>query len=285
MLAIHASLAVQLLVYGLALGSLPALAQVAPAPGSLSFSSSSALPDAPTSGAARVVAPPQSQQQVDLYAEPVRPFSRWAFGVEGGTLGIGVETATPLARTLQLRGGADFLNFGDGFSVDAAQYYGQAHLRAAHISVDWHPANGSFRISPGLLIFGSGFGASVSVAGGKTFELGNTAYTSSPADPVHGSATISMQRRIMPAMTIGWGNVLSQRSRFTIPFEVGAAYTGHYTATLNLAGTACMDPVGCMSTATQQVQQSVSQEESDLNETMKHYQIYPIVSTGIEFRF
>lgn len=246
-------------------------------------SSSSALPEAP-GGSRRVVAPPPSQQQVDLYEGPVRPFSKLGVGAEGGTLGIGLEVVTPLTRTLYLRGGADFLNFGYGLVVDSAQYYGQAHLRSGHMSVDWHPGGGSFRISPGMLVFGSGFSASVLMTGGKSFELGDTAYTSSATDPVHGSATVSMQHKLMPNMTIGWGNVLGQRSHFTIPFEIGAAYTGHYSVGLNLAGTACQG-LGCMSTTSPQVQQSVSQEESQLNETMKHYQIYPFISTGVELRF
>lgn len=246
--------------------------------------SSSAGAETPERSRSVVVSPPQ-QQQVDLYADPVRPFSRFGVAAEAGTLGLGVELATPLSRTLQIRGGADFLNFGYGLTVDAAQYEGEAHLRGGHINADWYPFGGSFRISPGVLVFASGFGASVSVAGGKTFELGDSTYTSSASDPVHGSAAISMERKMMPALTIGWGNLLGEgRQHWNIPFEIGAAYTGQYSVKLNLAGTACTE-YACMSTATPQVQQSVSQEEGQLNETMKHYQVYPIIGTGFSFRF
>lgn len=235
---------------------------------------------------ARVVAPPQSAQQVDLYGAPVHPFSKFALGAEFGSLGLGLQAATPLTRTLNLRAGADFLNFGSGFTVDAAQYESQAHLRSGHISVDWHPMGGGFRISPELLIFKSGFSASVFVAGGQAFELGNTPYVSSATDPVHGGASISMQKTVMPALTIGFGNLIGERRRhWSIPFEIGAAYTGHYTLNLNLAGTACVNYINCMSTSSPQVQNSVHQEESDINETMKHFQVYPIVSTGVAYRF
>lgn len=46
-----------------------------------------------------------------------------------------------------------------------------------------------------------------------------------------------------------------------------------------------MYSIGCMSTSSHQVQNSVHQEESDVNETMKHFQIYPIISSGFAYRF
>lgn len=236
--------------------------------------------------APRVVAPSQDQQQVDLYERPVRPFSSIAMGVEAGTLGIGVEVATPLTGSFNLRAGTELLNFGDEFPVDSANYQGEAHLRSGHVAVDFHPFGGAFRISPQLLIFESSFAASVSVPGGNAFELGTASYVSDASDPVHGSAAISMGRRVMPALTIGWGNMLSRHSRrWSIPFEIGAAYTGHYAVNLSLAGTACITYVSCMSTSSDQVQQSVREEEGDLNETMKRFQIYPLLSTGFAYRF
>ena len=229
---------------------------------------------------------PSGSQQVDLYASPVLPFSKIAVGVEGGTLGIGLQLATSLTRTLNLRGGADFLNFAYNLTLDAAEYGGESHLRSGHVSLDWHPLGGGFRLSPTLVVFESSFGASVFVPGGNSFELGKSSYLSAPADPVHGTASIAMARRVMPAFTVGWGNMLGERSRrWTIPFEIGAAYTGHYTVQLNLAGTACINLVFCMSTTNPKVQQSVAEEEGNLNETMKHFQIYPIVTTGFGFRF
>ncbi len=235
--------------------------------------------------AARAVVARPASQQVDLYGEAVRPFSKFSIGFETGTLGIGVQAATPLSRTLNLRAGADFLNFGNSFSLDAAQYESQAHLRTAHVSVDWHPLSGGFRVSPELLIFESGFSASVHVTGGRGFELGNTQYLSSAIDPVHGGASISMGRSVMPAFTIGFGNMLGDRRHWSIPVEIGVAYTGHYTLNLDLDGTACLNYVACMSTRSQQIQTSVHQEESNINETMKHFQVYPILSSGIAYRF
>jgi hypothetical protein len=228
----------------------------------------------------------KGQQHATLYDGPVRPFSALAVQAEAGTLGVGAEMATPITRSFNVRGGAEFLNFGDDFTVDAAQYQSEAHLRSGHVAVDFHPAGGGFRISPQLLIFESAFSASLSVPGGQAFQLGNTGYLSSPTDPVHGRASIIIGRHVMPALTVGWGNMLARHRRhWSVPFEIGLAYTGHYTANLSLSGTACLNYIFCMSTTNPQVQQNMRQEELDLNETMKHFQIYPIVKTGFGWRF
>lgn len=230
------------LVLAFSLGPIALVQQTALGQGTrTSFSSSSLLisdtsakparePAALSSRTSRVVAPPQTAQRVDLYGAPVHPFSRVALGFEFGTLGLGLQAATPLTRTLNLRAGAAFLNFGAGFIVDGAQYESQAHLRSGHLSVDWHPMGGGFRVSPELLLFESGFSSSVFVPGGQAFELGNTPYVSSATDPVHGGASISMGRAVMPALTVGFGNMLGEHHRhWSVPFEIGAAYTGHYT--------------------------------------------------------
>jgi hypothetical protein len=41
----------------------------------------------------------------------VHPFSTFAFGIKAGTLRAGAEVATPLSRSLNLRAGANFVEF------------------------------------------------------------------------------------------------------------------------------------------------------------------------------
>ena len=275
-----------LAVIALAIAASAAGAQSLVGSSSSSAAASDSAPAAAAKGTRIMAVQPSGPTQVDLYNGPVRPFSKMAVGVNIGTLGFGVETATPLSRSFNLRGGANFVNFGLGFGIDSAQYEGQAHLQSGHVALDFHPMGSFFRISPELLIFRSAFSASVYVPGASTFELGNAVLTSSATDPVHGGASLSMQRTTMPALTIGWGNMLGERRRhWTVPFEIGAAYTGHYTMKLNLAGTACYNALYCLSATSPDVQTNMHQEENNINETMKHFQVYPIVSTGFAYRF
>jgi hypothetical protein len=199
-------------------------------------------------------------------------------------MGLGGQIATPLTNWLVLRGGAQLFNFNDGLAVDGANYQGLAKLKFGQLSLDIFPFRG-FHISPGFLYNHSWFSASMSVPAGTSFTLGGNTYTSSTTDPVTGNANIVFARSIMPALTLGFGNMITRgRKHWTVPFEVGAAYTGPYSMKLAVQGSACI-VYGCMSTSTPLIQQSVVQEQSSLNETMKHFQLYPIVSSGISYRF
>jgi hypothetical protein len=216
----------------------------------------------------------------------VRPFSSVAFGTSSGTLGLGGQVATPVTRWLNLRGGIDFFNYGYSLGIDGANYEGQLHLKTGRVSLDFFPFHRGFHVSPGVLIFRSAASAAVSVAGGNAFELGGNTFTSSASDPVNGSASLAFSRTVMPMFTFGFSNMIAKgRRHLTVPLELGAAYTGPYSARLNLGGSACIDQVGCMSTSTPEIQQSVVEEQREINEPMKHYQLYPIVILGIGYKF
>ncbi len=215
----------------------------------------------------------------------MRPFSTIALGVKLSPLGVGAEVATPLARSFNLRGAANFVNIGYGFSEDGANYEGEMHFRSGQAMLDWFPFHGAFHISPGVLIYRSQLFAAASVPAGAQFELGDNGFTSSPADPVHGSATLTFGRSLMPQIMMGWGNLLPRSGRrWSVPFEVGAAYMGHNLVQLNLQGTACVQ-YGCLSTSDPTIQQSIQAEQATFNEDLKRAQVYPILSTGFAYRF
>jgi hypothetical protein len=248
---------------------------------------SSSVNDADAAPAAAAVATvPVTPPAKNSKKQHVRPFSRIAIGTKSGTLGLGGQIATPLASWLTLRGGADFFSFGLTEGIDGATYGGNVSLKSGIACVDIFPFGHGLHISPGIQIFHSTIGATMNVPGGNTFSMGDSSYTSDPNDPVTGNGSIVFSRSIMPSLTVGFGNIITRkdRSHWSVPFEVGAAYTAHYTMQLNLAGSVCSQGF-CQSVGASSVQQSVTQEQSDLNEAAKHYQLYPIISSGIAYRF
>jgi hypothetical protein len=89
----------------------------------------------------------------------------------------------------------------------------------------------------------------------------------------------------MPSLLFGFGNMIPRSGRhWSVPFEVGAAYMGHNAVQLNLQGTVCTQD-GCLSMSNPMIQQSLLLEQSNLNESIKRLQAYPILSTGIAYRF
>ena len=255
----------------------------------ISSSSSSSASGSDALDSAKIVAVPRPLpvRKSSEESDHVRPFSRIAIGTRMGTLGYGGQIATPITRWLNLRGGAEFFNFGYGLINDGTNYNAALHLKSGSISADYYPfRHASFHVSPGALIFKSTLTASMFVPGGNTFSENDTDYTSDPSDPVQGTGKALFERSIMPSLTFGFGNMITRRENrhWSVPFEIGAAYAGHTTVNFNLTGSAC-NIYGCMSVNDPSIQQNVALQQAKINEQAKRFQIYPIITSGVAYRF
>jgi hypothetical protein len=214
--------------------------------------------------------------------ESSKPFDAVGVGVKVSLLGFGGEAATPLSRHFNLRGGVNVFGYDRTFHKDGVDYAGQIHFRSGEAHFDWFPFRGSFHLSPGALIYnGNQVTADASVSGGQSFTLNGTSYTSDPADPVVGTGKISFNKA-GPMLTMGFGNLVPRHHRFSVPFEIGAVYTGAPTMALNLTGSAC-DSTGqnCSSIATDPtIESNVQAERAKINKDVAPFRFYPIISLG-----
>jgi hypothetical protein len=216
----------------------------------------------------------------------MRPFRTAAFGIKANTLGAGVEVATPLSQSLNLRSGYNVFALGYPFGVDGMNYNAQFHFRSSQTTLDWFPMHGGFHISSGILHAQNAISAITSVPAGQNFSLGDQTYLNSVADPVKGTMSVVYPRSFSPLLLLGFGNILPRSSRhLSIPLEAGVAYTGAPTINVNLAGTACTSD-GCASfTNNAEAQTSLQQEIRKINEDLKRVPVYPILSLGLAYHF
>jgi hypothetical protein len=234
---------------------------------------------------------------VSVYVRPVptiaaprmlpdlKPFRTYAFGFKVDTLGLGFEIATPLALRINLRSSINFFAFNDPFSLDGVNYDARLHLKSSETVLDIFPGHG-LHISPGILYFKSSMSAPANVGPGQTFVLGSQTFLNSVDDPVSGSSTVVYPRTFAPMLLIGYGNIIPRSGRhLSVPFEFGVAYTGAPKINVALNGTACTTD-GCVNfTQNAQAQTFLKQEVYNLNEDLKRYPVFPIVSLGLAYRF
>jgi len=211
-----------------------------------------------------------------------------AAGVKISLLGIGGEVAVPITDKMDIRAGFNGFSYDRNFDKDGVSYAGHLNFRSAEAHYDWFPFGGSFHLSPGMLIYnGNKITADAAVAGGQSFDLDNTTYTSDPNNPVHGNGKIDF-KKVAPILTIGWGSLLPGNGRhWSIPFEIGAAYQNAPRATLSLAGGAC-DSTGlnCRDiNSDPSVLSNVQAEQDKLNKDMTSFKFYPLISVGFGYRF
>ena len=244
-----------------------------------------ALPPTPADPAAEEgFVQPVPLKRAPVIFEELRPFRSYAVGFTGSTLGAGFQIATPLAGRINLRYGFNLVEFTDPFSIDGIDYHAGIHLKSSQTTLDWF--FGPFHVSPGILYLKNNMSAPASVGPGRTFVLGTQTFLNSVDDPVTGSSSVIYPRTISPMLLIGYGNVLPRTGQhLSFPVEVGFAYTGAPEINLNLNGTACV-PKGCVTfSQSTDAQGSLKQEIQILNDDLKHYSVFPIVSVGLAYRF
>ena len=220
----------------------------------------------------------------------MRPFSAFAIMATGGFAGFGLEVATPLGNHFNLRAGGTFFSYSGSYDADGITLNGEVKFRSATMSLDYYPfRNSGFRLSPGLTVYnGNNLNAATSVPPGQSFDLGDGTYTSDPADPVHGSASMTFGKRTAPRFTLGYGNMIPRRGgHFSMPFEIGFQYTGTPPKlAYNLEGSACDAMGNCGPLASDPTAQADQAEElSDINSDITLLRFYPIISLGVAWKF
>ena len=218
--------------------------------------------------------------------QEVTPFRSIAIGFKADTLGLGVEFATPMAYRLNLRTSVNFFAFNAPFNIDGVDYNARLHLKSSQTTVDWFPrGEGGFHISPGILYLKNTLSAPASVGPGQTFLLGTQTYTNSVDDPVSGSSTVVYPHSFAPLLLFGYGNMIPRiRKRLSFPIEVGVAFTGAPQMSVALNGTACTTN-GCVNFTNPDPQKSLKDEINILNEGLKRYPVFPILSVGFAYHF
>ena len=221
------------------------------------------------------------------YNGGTRPFSAFAVQVKAGVAGVGFDLATPLARKVNLRGGASFFNYGHHFDEDGIGVDGTLNFRTVNASVDFFPFGGGFRISPGVVLYnGNHVTANASVPGGQSFTLNGVNYTSSMTDPVGGTFDVSFGHKVAPSLTVGFGNMIPRSGRhWSVPIEIGFEYIGPPLIALNLTGSACNSGFCASVQNDPTIKANVQKEQADLNSDISPLRFYPIASIGVGYRF
>jgi len=207
-------------------------------------------------------------------------------GVKVGTLGIGFQVGTALASRVNLRGGANFFNYNDSITEDGVLYNGTLQLRSVEAKLDLFVIGG-FRVTPGLLLYNNNnVSATATVPTGTTITLGGVSYTSNPADPLHGTASIGFSK-FAPTLAIGFGNLLPRSARhWSLSTDIGVAFSDAPSFGLGLTGSACVNNgTVCQPTTTPSIAANVEAQRVKIQNDIKDFKYYPDVSIMFGYKF
>ena len=191
-------------------------------------------------------------------------------GVQAGTLGVGpVVTVTP-ASWFTLRGDFGWLKFDQDVSSGGTDYVVAFDYASGGLLADLYPFGGPIRLTGGARFGSNAFGVEAEVADG--WEIGGVSYPVEALESVSG--TVVFDDDVAPYVGIGIGNP-ARAQRWIAMLDVGVVFQ---------SATVTLDAVGAAAD-TEAFQSNLAQEEADLQEELDAYELYPVVTLILGYKF
>jgi len=182
-----------------------------------------------------------------------------------GTLGYGIELTKSITSTINARVGAHYFTFGYVSIVSEEKIELDVDLKLQSLSVlfDWHPFNNGIHLSVGLLHNENEVAFQATPT--KNYPFDGTTYT--PADL--GSVTgIVNFKKVAPYLGIGFGNAVGKGKKMGMVFDFGVIFQDSPNVHLNAIG--MIEPT--------------AEQEPLVEENVKDFKFYPIISLGITYK-
>ena len=194
-----------------------------------------------------------------------------AIAIGGGTLGYQVALSQSMSENLNLRiihntASQDF----DG-ETDGVDYNYDFEFSSTSLLIDWHVFGGGFRLTTGALINDNEIHAQSDI-NGLTLEVGDTVFTSAEVGRLEGDISFDSYA---PYLGFGWGRAIADG--FSVVFDLGVVFQGQPEVSLQTVGGTLSD--------NQLLLDEVEREEQELQEDADEFDLYPVVSLGLFYRF
>lgn len=203
-------------------------------------------------------------------------------GVRAGTFGFGADFDIGLTESLNLRLGYNTFSYDETIEDTEVTYDGTLKIGAASAILDWHVFKGGFRLSAGAVQKGPKIDVTGVPAGGTTYTLGDSTYTSTQIGSLTG--TIKMGDSTAPYVGFGWGNTVDAEDRITFLLDIGAINTGSAEASVTATCGTALNATQCAALQAQ-LRPDIDAEIAQLEEDAADYEWYPVISLGIAIRF
>lgn len=229
-----------------------------------------------------------------IWSTPVAAVENVSLGLRASTLGAGVELSVAMLDRLTLRIPVNGLRYSDDFEEGGIAYDGDLDLFSVGLLADFHVFGGAFHLTGGLFSNGNELNLRADEGTGNTvFPVGNARYRSDPEDPLTITAGLDFDS-VAPYAGIGWGNAASGTSSLYVKFELGVLLQGSPAARAQASGSArdadapengsfqvndATDP------RAQRFREQLTAEARTLEGSLDDFDIYPVVSLSLGYRF
>jgi hypothetical protein len=197
-----------------------------------------------------------------------------AFGAVGSTLGLGGEVGWGLGRHLAVRVGAYAYNYTADTERAGLYYDAELELGSAGAYLDWHPFGSTFRISAGWLFNDNALTATARPGKDGSFWIGGGSFTEAEVGKLTGEGRF---RSSAPFLGIGWRLGARDGRSVALSFDAGVVFQGALDMKLRSQGGSLSDDPDFRA--------ALAVEESELQAEVDDYELFPVVTLGLGYRF
>jgi hypothetical protein len=203
---------------------------------------------------------------VFLISAPGLNAQDYGLALKAGTLGPSLELVRSFSPQFNIKIGAAAFTYTYKNFQSSDQYNADANLKLSSVTIlaDWFPFEGNFRLSGGVVVNLNK--ASMTLVPIKTYSDGNIQYTPEKLGVLNADITF---QKVAPYLGIGFGNPAGGTSGLGVTFDLGAFYQS--------------GPKVSMS-ATNLLEPSASQS-GQLQDNLKWFKFYPVLSVGLDYKF
>ena len=185
------------------------------------------------------------------------------------TMGLGVEAGYRVSDLFGLRGSANFFHVKTDLNVAGIEYSGKVQLRSFGATADLFPFRGGFRLSGGLRL--SYNEADISATPTTDVNIGGTAVTPAQIGRLAGRIE---PNRVASYFGIGW-----EGSIFSPNVYLGAGLG------VMLQGTPRVSLTSTGATSSPQIRAALERERREVQDEVKGFRFYPVLSVSVGYRF
>lgn len=205
-------------------------------------------------------------------------FDNHQVGVNVGTLGAGIEYSSSFNEMFALRTGFNTFSYSDSLTESGIKYDADLDLQTISLILDYHPFENGFRLSAGAMYNGNELKVKGKPDGSGDIEINDVIYDSTQVGQVDGKIDFN---NFAPYAGIGYSSSKTKSSGFSFNTEIGVLFQGSANTQLTAqCGSALIASGQCS-----KLQSDLAAEEKQLNDELSDFDMYPVVSIGLGYKF
>lgn len=197
----------------------------------------------------------------------------WSLGAAASTLGFGAEAGYSFNDRFGVRLGGYAFSLSQDGEESGIEFDSNLDLSNVGAYLDWHPFAGAFRVSAGWFATDNGFDAVGNPGAGGTYDIGGVTFTSAEVGTLRATAELGSSAPFLGAGWL-WGRA---DGGLAWSLDLGVLFQDAPDIELTSTGGTLSDQPA--------LQDAIAQEEAELEDDIDQFDVYPVVTFGVSYRF